>query len=159
MRRIVFMDRRVFRIQRRVKQSCQQSRKEKSQGGSGVSGWKLLDHVPRVWPSGNGAQTLAHFLSSCSRVSSPGETDLLSFVGPTSWRREEGPLQAVAPGSQERGKSSSPEGTQVLLPKQGEGMPGSLYLPRGVTKSPRSDSCKHLATRAVWVKTQLCSLL
>lgn len=33
------------------------------------------------------------------------------------------------------------------------------YLPRGVTKSPHSDTCKHLATRDVWVKTQLSSLL
>lgn len=79
------MDRRACRIRRRVRQRVLPSEQERSQGGLVVSGQKLPDHVPRVWPSGNGPQTLAHFLSFCSRVSSPGETDLLHFVVPDSW--------------------------------------------------------------------------
>lgn len=59
------MDRRACRIRRRVRQRVLPSEQEREiQGGLEVSGQKLPDHVPRVWPSGNGPQTLAHFYHS-----------------------------------------------------------------------------------------------
>lgn len=103
-----------------------------------------------------------HLPTFCHPVqeSAPQEKWICSALwDPPVGEGKKGPCRRLLQDPRKGGKSSSPEGTQVLLPKQGEGMPGSLYLPRGMTKSPRSDTCKHLATRAVWVKTQLSSLL
>lgn len=93
-----------------------------------------------------------HLPTFCHSVqeSAPQEKWICSaLLYPPAGEGKRAPCRWLYQDPRKWGKSCSPDGTRVLLPKKGEGVPGSLYLPRGVTESLRSDTCKHLATRDV----------